>query len=428
MFERLNKEEENKIKDFMNIYRSYLNPNLNNEIDTIINYIFDIIIKIYIEYRDIIPFVSVDDDSYDYYVLRPIEGKYSLLDYLINIAIQNLDSIELIDNEMRCNYSVLRKKIYINRKRITSLHDTIFNTMRKGIDKDRYLELYYKNAIYHEIGHMLHYKINNIKENTVYVPSDYLSLSGFPPLKKMRPNAKKDEIERRKAIMKLRAKEKLKNRISIYSVLRDKYNILNPDEIDECDVEVEKLNAKYEEIILPPIIYLNPVEEAFTECDAQVYSGIFENDIFDVESTGTLECFYLPLDSEHVLMTYTPSSYSFSSSIGFALKECISKQSYFRTVFLGKNDLFIEFLGEYDLLQVGQFSHRLISADQRKMGETQPLLDDIVEFTKNKGMTLEHLNIFFPLIYKDNRWIYYTDTIDKMSPNVLKKVTKIPPA
>lgn len=422
MFKCLTKEEETKLQDFMNVYKNYLNPCGNEEINTIIDYVIDSLIKVYIEYKDVVQFVSVVDDSYSYYILKPMDGRYSLLDYLINTIIQNLDSIELINDKMSCNYNMLKKKMYINKKNIMSLHPSVFDTMKSKIDKDKYLELYYKNAIYHEIGHMLHYKISSIKAHTVYAPSDYLSLSEFPPLKKrMSLNAKNAELDRRKSIVRTRAKERIKKRISMYYMaLSNKYNILNPNEIDDCDIEVEKLNMKYEEIMLPPIFYLNPVEEAFTESDAQVYSGMFENDIFEIEDSGNLDCFYLPIDNEHILMTYSPSSYSFSSSIGFALKECISKLSYFRTIFLGKTDLFLEFLGEYELLPVSALSHRLVSADKGQITEVQPLLDDIINFYKNKGKSLKNLNIYFPLIFQDNKWVYYTETINKMPPEVLK--------
>ncbi len=421
MIEKLTDQEKSKIKDFMDIYRNYLNPNQNDEIDTIIDYIIDSLIRVYLEYKNVIPFVSVEDDNYGYYIIKPVDGKYSLLDYLINTVIQNLDSILLVEDRMCCNYNLLKKKMFINRKNVMSLNPSVFDTMKGTIDRKRYLELYYKKTLYHEIGHMLHYRINNITERTVYVPADYLSLSEFPPLKKrMSLNAKKAEMERRKAIVKERAKEKIKRRIDLYKKLSNKYDVLRVEEIDDCDIEVERPNVKYEEIMLPPMLYFNPVEEAFTECDAQVYSGLFENDIFEIEGTGNLDCFYLPIDDEHVLMTYSPSAYSFSSSIGFALKGCVSKISYFRTLFLGKNDFFLEFLGEYEFLPVSLFSNRLISADKGKMDEVQPLLDDIVNIRKIKGKSLNNLNIYFPLVYRDGKWMYYTDTIDIEPPNNLK--------
>lgn len=413
MIKCLTEEEETKLQDFMNVYKNYLNPCGNEEMNTIINYVIDSLIKVYFDYKDVVPFVSVIDDSYSYYILKPIDGRYSLLDYLINTIIQNLDSIKLIDDKMSCNYNMLQKRIYINKKNIMSFHPSLFDTMKSKIDKDKYLELYYKDAIYHEIQHMFRYKISRIKAHTVYVPSDYLSLSGFSPLKKrMSLNAEKTELEQHE-LVKARAKEKIKKRISMYMRLSSKYNVLNPNEIDDCNIEVEKPNRKYEEIMLPPFYYLNPVEEAFAECDAQVYSGMFENDMFEIEGSGDLDCFYLPIDNEHILMTYSPSSYSFSSSIGFALKECISKLSYFRTMFLGKNDFYLEFLGEYELLPVSLFSRRLIAADKGQMNKVQPLLDDIINFYRNKGMSLETLNIYFPLIYQDGKWLYYTETIDK---------------
>ena len=364
------------------------------------------------------------DDGYSYYILKPVDGRYTLLDYLINTIIQNLDSIELISGKMDCSYDRLRKRICINKEKIFIFSNAMFNNIKSEIDKDKYLELYYKNVIYHEIEHMFHYKLNSIKANTVYVPADYMSLSEFPPLKKrMSLNAKKVELGRRKSRVKLRAKERIKKRISLYMVLSNKYNVLNPDEIDNCDIAVEEQNMKYEEIMLPPVFFRNPVEEAFSECDAQIYSGIFENNIFNEENSEKLKCFYLPIDKEHVIMTYVPSSYSFSASIGFALKECISKLSYFRTVFLGKNDLFLEFLGEYEFRSVNEFSRRLISADKGQMNEVQPLLDYIVNFFKSKEKSLENLNIFFPLVHKDNKWVYYTEVIDK-SLKLVKDVKK----
>lgn len=414
MYEKLTNEEKTKLKDFMDIYRKYLNPNNNPEINTIIDYIIDSIVKVYLEYKKVVPYVSVEDDKYQYYILKPIDGKYSLLDYLINTVIQNLDLLVLSEDKKACNYNFLMKKMFINKNNVMSLHPSVFDTMTGKIDREKFLELLYKHMIYHEIGHMLHYKINNIEENTVYVPYDYLSLSEFPPLKKrMSQNAKKAEIERRKAIVKESAKEKIKNRISPYSVLSDKYDVLKAEEIDNCEIKVETPNIKYQEIIIPPLLYLNPVEEAFTECDAQVYSGLFENNVFDFDNSGNLNCFYLTIDDEHVLMTYSPTAYAFSSSIAFALKECISKLSYFRTIFLGKNDLFLDFLGAYEYYPVSSFSYQLNSANQKQMNEVQPLLDKIIDFYKSKGKSMGNLDIFFPLVYKDNKWIYYTEAMTK---------------
>ena len=413
MFEKLSNEEKTKVIDFMKIYRKYVNPDSNNEINTIVDYVFDTIIKVYFEYKDVVPFISVNDDNYEFYIIRPVNGKYTLLDYLINTIIQNLDSIELIDNQMSSNYNMLKKKISMNKKHTTSLHDSVFNQTSQQLDRDKFKELFYKNAIYHEIGHMLHYKIDNIVPQTVYVPQSYMSLSCFPPLKKrISENAKKTEIEKRKEIVKKSAKEKIKKRISrYYESLNNKYDVLNPNDIDNCALAVERPNHKLEQIMIPPFFYLNPVDEAFSECDAQVYSGMFENDIFKTETNNSMDCFYIPIDREHLIMTYSPDVYFVSASIGFALKECISKESYFRTMFLGKEDLFVEFLGEYGL-STSQFAFKLAGADKRKMEDIQSLLDDIIEFAKRNNKSLDWLNIYFPLVYKNNQWLYYTDAME----------------
>lgn len=413
MFEKLNQEEQSKVIDFMESYKKYLNPECNNEIDTVINYIFDIIIKVYLEYRNTIPYVSVEDDGYAYYTIRPVDGRYSLLDYLINTAMQNLDSIEFIDTQMPSNYNLLKKKMSLHAELMSSLPDTVFNYTKKPLDKDKYRELFYKHMIYHEIGHMLHYKIKDIVPNTVYVPSEYMSLSSFPPLKKrMSENAKKAELERRKEIVKKSAREKINRRISMYyECLGNKYDVLKPSDIDNCDLAVEKY-----------FLFLSPIEEAFTECDAQVYSGMFENEIFEMDSENTCNSFYIPIGSEHIIMTYCPDAYFVSSNIGFALKECISKQSYFKTVFLGKEDLFIDFFGQYNGLIGLDMSFKLARADGGNIEDIQSLLDSIIAYAKENNKPLDWVNIYFPLVNKNGRWLYYTDAMNMDSPKTKKLV------
>ena len=419
MFEKLTHEEAIKLNDFMSIYREYLNPNCDKDLDIVIDYIIDLMIKIYIEYKDDIPFISIKDDNYKYYILKPSNGQYCLLDYLINKAIQNLDSLELIDGKMSCNYNMLKKRISINRNNVYSLHESVLDATKHGIDKDKYLELYFKHFIYHELCHMFHYTISEIEENTIYVPSDYLVSDVM-----IQKRGNKREERNRDAECKQSALERMQKRIGMYGKLKDKYSILSPNEIESCYVKTEMPAIKYEAIFLPPYLYQNPVEEAFTDCEAQVYSGIFENDIFDVNENGTLNCFYIPVDDEHVIMTYCPNAYSFSASIAFALKECISKQSYFRTFFLGKSDLFIDFLGSYDPISANNFSCQLMDANKRKFEGVNSLLESIVNFRKEHGISSKSLNIYFPLVYKDGKWVYYIDSLENTTPKVLKKENK----
>lgn len=422
MLDKLNEEERTKIEEFMSIFREYLNPKHLDEINEVIDYMIDELVKVYLDYKDVVPSISVEDDVYSFYIIKPKNGKYSLLDYLINTVIQNLDSIEFVQGNVHSNYNMLKKKIIICKSNIMSVHDSVFDTNRKNLNKEEYLKLFFKNALYHEIGHMLHYKIDEVLDNTVYVPADYLSLSSFPPLKRfMSKRAKEEELARRKKIVKEQARDRIRYRVSIYECLKSKYDILSVDEVDNANIAVENKKIRYEEICIPPFLYINPVDEAFTECDAQMYSGLFENEIFENNENGELECFYLPLDDEHILMTYSPTHYAFSASIGFAIKRCVSKESYFRTVFLRKNDLFLEFLGNYEQAPVSLLSRQLIEADKYNMASAQPLLDYIVDYRKSKNRSLELLNIFFPLVYKNGEWLYYTEALDKGTPAVLKK-------
>lgn len=414
--------EKEKIDDFFKIFRKYINPNNNELINRVVDYVIDELIKIYLNYKDECPTVSVEDDEYLYYVIRPSNGVYSLLDYLINTVIQNLDSIELINNKNTSSYNMLAKRIYINVNQKELLHKSVFDCIRKKIDRNEYLDLYFKNLLYHEIGHMLHYKIRKIDDNTVYVPIYYLSQSEFPKMKKFMSKGKREkEALRREKIVKERARKKIIERVSLYSELSDKYDVLNPNILENVDVAVEDVVKRHEEVFFPPLLYMNPVDEAFTECDAQVYSGMFENLIFENEEKDQLECFYIPIDDNHTLMCYSPSCYSFSASIASTIKGIVSKNAYFRTMFLGKDDLFIELLGEYEFKSTDLFSRRLIAANNNKFESVEPLLDYIVKCYRNNNKSLKPLDIYFPLVFINGEWLYYTEALNVGTPAVLAK-------
>lgn len=56
------------------------------------------------------------------------------------------------------------------------------------------------------------------------------------------------------------------------------------------------------------------------------------------------------------------------------------------------------------------------------MEDVQSLLDDIIEFAKRNNKSLDWLNIYFPLVYKNNQWLYHTDAMELDLPKA-KKIT-----
>ena len=46
---------------------------------------------------------------------------------------------------------------------------------------------------------------------------------------------------------------------------------------------------------------------------------------------------------------------------------------------------------------------------------------DDFEFAKRNNKSLDWLNIYFPLVYKNNQWLYYTDAMDINKPKAKKK-------
>ena len=104
------------------------------------------------------------------------------------------------------------------------------------------------------------------------------------------------------------------------------------------------------------------------------------------------------------------------------MKECISKQSYFKTVFLGKEDLFIDFFGKYNGLIGLDMSFKLARADGGNIEDIQSILDSIIAYAKENNKPLDWVNIYFPLVNKNGRWLYYTDAMNMDSPKTKKMV------
>lgn len=80
-----------KISDFIDIWANTIGL---RDI-TYINIIKSDIYKRYIMYKDVAPYISVNQDSCDAYIIKPIDGKYSLEDFLLNRLMLGLREIDI---------------------------------------------------------------------------------------------------------------------------------------------------------------------------------------------------------------------------------------------------------------------------------------------------------------------------------------------
>ena len=134
-------EDKMKIKDFREAYRQAMNPNKNPEIDTIIDDIFLNVEATYEEYKGDIKSIDAKKERYKYHILKPKNGRYDLLDFLINRAISNIDGFEFGENAYDH-----RKVIKIDPKR--------YEKNRRTNDVN-FISKNYRKSRLHEINHAM---------------------------------------------------------------------------------------------------------------------------------------------------------------------------------------------------------------------------------------------------------------------------------
>lgn len=80
-----------KVEIFKNKFKQ--NLKCNEEESKIVDGLFQTLINLYLYFKDEVPYVSVKDDNYPYYMITPSNGEYELLDYLLNKMVQNVEII-----------------------------------------------------------------------------------------------------------------------------------------------------------------------------------------------------------------------------------------------------------------------------------------------------------------------------------------------
>lgn len=139
----LQEAEKQKIQDFQEAYRSLMNPKQNEQINLIINALFHNVTCYYEAFQKAVPSVSAYQEPYDYHLLQPVNGNYSLLDFLLNRAISNIDAI------------VPCERNEYNRKKILSIDTKRYEDVQ-GEYPEEFIQKQYLKSKLHETGHALY--------------------------------------------------------------------------------------------------------------------------------------------------------------------------------------------------------------------------------------------------------------------------------
>ena len=287
----ISKEDKIKIEDFKNIFRMTVNFNNDELINKVVDDLFKNVECIYEEYKDEISYVPVEQETYKYHILQPVNGKYSLLDFLLNRAISNIDRIYITDEN---SYST-DKLININKSR--------YEEERTNYS-DTFIEMQYRKSRLHETGHALH-ALDANNDDTIH---------------------SKDDVDFKKKV-------KLFNELLGY-----KYSNL---------LQVSDIKNKSQKIYgwrggKTPFLQFS-LDEASTEYFATKYSGLYA----DNKNDG-LSYICQTIDKiEGVMVPNRFNGYSTGSCLMYHLENLVSKKSIFQSMFFANGRAIEEFVIKY---------------------------------------------------------------------------------
>ena len=299
IYQMLSYEDATKILEFKRAYKMAMNPNDERKLNEIIDVLFENVAYNYVEYREQIPFVPADKEKYKFHILQPVNGRYSLLDFLINRAFANVDGIIFSKGN---HYNSSHRQVMIDFERYSRYVGRYTN--------DR-INLLYRKSMLHETGHALHGwdrcndgDIHTSTSETVY--KDCERNVGF--------------------IHKLQNAE----RLALHANYR---NMLRTENIRGIQQRSRSLNDTS---------YSKPnINEAATEYFACKYSGLFQS-LNEFEYADIVEG-----SGYRVKVPTHTNGYQHSIRFIYHLENLISKQSMFDSTFFGSNETFKELSEKY---------------------------------------------------------------------------------
>ena len=167
----ISNSDREKLNDFKLMFKQLINLNNDKNIDEVIEALFFNIEKYYLEFGDSIKSIPVRFEPYKFHILQPADGRYSLLDFLINRAFSNIyeikyhNDIKENNNENICCYYQNDKSLEFN-----------FDKYIKDFEENNYevnysLKEFQLLIMLHETGHSLQ-ELDVMNDKRIHEPVD----------------------------------------------------------------------------------------------------------------------------------------------------------------------------------------------------------------------------------------------------------------
>lgn len=285
----ISKEDKAKIEDFKEVFRMTVNPTNDEDINKVVDDLFKNVEYNYEEYKDEVPYISVNQETYKYHILQPVNGKYSLLDFLLNRAISNVDVISINNDNHFVN-----KGLSIDKNRYEG---------NRSSYSDDFIKKQYQKSRMHETGHAIHAW-----------------------------DVKQDDA--------IHSRVDFKKKVQLFNeLLGYKYPNLLP--INEIKNKLQNSDANWRG---SKRAFVDPhFDEASTEYFATKFSKLY----VDIDN---YKCNYVCQTDDKNEAVYVPNNfngYSTGACLMFHLENLVSKRNIFQSNFFSNNNAINEFIIKY---------------------------------------------------------------------------------
>lgn len=303
IYQMMSFEDAMKIEEFNRAYKMAINPNNVDSINKVIDALFENVAFNYIEYRNQIPFISAEKENYNFHILQPVNGKYSLLDFLINRAFSNVDGIGFSKGN---SFSTFCRCLCIDSKRYERYGEQ-YPTGR--------IQSLYEKSLLHETGHALH-GWDEHEDGRIHTYAD----DGYLHSEKFRNEPSQNAV--------LTQKIKVAEKLGLYAKYK---NMLRTEDIIDIPQRIRfSLNSES--------FSNNRINESATEYFASKYSGLFD----DIENYESIDC-----GSYRMKVPVSTNGYQHSIRFIYHLENLVSKKAMFNSLFFAEDEALKEFSQKY---------------------------------------------------------------------------------
>jgi len=285
----------NIIEEFKNNFKKQLKCN-----EFILDQIFECVKDLYLYFEDDIDIIPKEDDPYNYYIFAGNQKGYSLLEFLLNRVVQNIEEIHY--NIYTSNsYDLYHKLLEINEDRYEKI---------KGRYSKKTIEMFLKKSIYHETIHAIQSNPISIGDKNEFI---------------ITPNSF-SEVEQKQAFYK---------KLKIYSQLGIKTNSVTFEELMNIGGHINPRNCS------ESINEYRAINEALVETLANELSGLRK--YVEMLNMDEKVLFYeLSRDGQlALLLSNNENGYKYNSHFTRLLLNLTGRKNFFFELFTQRNDMFL---------------------------------------------------------------------------------------